>query len=601
MRWPPIQVAPISMQPDAKPSPLSWCPKSGQLLGAVVAAFRLDDPAVGGLLAARNLDRSTRPTKGFFAGEWVGDEQRRQVCGWVADALVNSGLLGGLRFAMTEAGVEPPSGPIFAETIHAWLRWWDAEFHVAADRWPGADRAMASVVLARPVAVDLALRWTSALVLTGSSAPTDNPRWSEPGGPARILRAAIDEHFPDHTLDEYAAAFQVNRRTVDRWLSPTEQEVPTESNISGIAAALSRASGEPVAGIRARLLREYGMFVLTRDLAATIGWHWASELGVGLVRFVQFAIEDFGAEQPTREFLENHSLSLMNGIGLPANAFVVNEWLGRKLAPFWSDDVRAARDGMIGERLTQCLRVVGRWSVDGPPPLPDDYARTPEERRKLLESIAIMAMNDNRATPEQLAHAAKQGQVFYRIPAADDATRIANRTMQAEACMAVRDFKGAVPHLARIVELSPADPKARFFYGAALWQAGEFDRAADELRESVRLKPDWDRPFVEIAIVWLNRGMSDQALFHLQSEGVRFREVSDHFNATEGIALRLLGKLDEALIAFERATALNPQHALAFDLAADCAFRLLDKIKGRRYAKSALDLGRDKSYRRYCT
>ena len=355
--------------------------------------------------AARNLDRSTRPTKGYFAGEWVGDEQRRQVCGWVADALVNSGLLGRLRFAETEAGVEPPSGPIIAETIHAWLRWWDAEFRVAADRWPGADRAMASVVLARPVAVDLALRWTSALVLTGSSAPTDTPRWSEPGGPARILRAAIDEHYPDHTLDEYVAAFLVNRRTVDRWLSPTEQEVPTESNISGIAVALSRGSGAPADDIRARLLREYGMFVLMRDLAATLGWHWASELGVGLVRFTQFAIEDFGAEQPT---LENHSLSLMNGIGLPFNAFVLNEWLGRKLAPFWNDDVRAARDGMIGERLTQCLRVVGCWGVDGPPPLPNDLGRTPEEKRRLLESIAIIAMNDNRATPELLAHAAKE-------------------------------------------------------------------------------------------------------------------------------------------------------------------------------------------------
>lgn len=44
---------------------------------------------------------------------------------------------------------------------------------------------------------------------------------------------------------------------------------------------------------------------------------------------------------------------------------------------------------------------------------------------------------------------------------------------------------------------------------------------------------------------------------------------------------------------------LNPTHALTFDLAADCAFCLLDKVKGRRYAKRAYDLGRFESYRRY--
>ncbi len=588
------------MEPTPNPSPRSWCPKSGQLLGAVVAAFRLDDPAVGGLVAARNLDRSTRPTKGFFAGDWVGDDQRRQVCGWVADALVNSGLLGGLRFAKTEAGVEPPAAPILAETIHAWLRWWDAEFHVAADRWPGADRVMASVVLARPVVVDLALRWTSALVLSGSASPTESPRWSEPGGPARILRAAIDEHYPDHTLDECADAFGVNRRTVDRWLSPTEEEVPQETSIVGIAAALSRGSGASVGDIRARLRREYGMFVLARDLAGTTGWRWATELGVGLVHFVRLTIEDFRREEATRLYWENLSLSVMNGSRLPLNADVLDEWLRRDLAAFWVDDVRAAREQRLSERLTQCLRVVGRWGVDGPPPLPEEFGRTPAETRAVLESLAIVAMSDRSATPELLARAEQQGHVFLRMPAQDDATRIANRWAQAEACIAKGDFEGALVHLARIVALAPTDSTYRFFYGATLWQARQFERAADELRESVRLKPDWDRPFVEIAIVWLNRGMPDQALFHLQSESARFRGTSDHFNHVEGVSLRLLGRLDEALVAFELATSLNPQHALAFDLAADCAFRLFDKKKGQRYAKAALDLGRDESYRRYC-
>lgn len=579
----------------------SWCPKSGQLLGAAVAAFHLDDPAVGGGDAARHLDRSIRHVKDYFAGEWVGEDRRQEVCHWVAVAIVASGLLAGLRFVRADGRSETPVAPILGATIHAWLRWWDAEFHVAADRWPGADRALSAVVLGRPAVIDFALRWTSVLVLSGRSAPGEVPRWCEQSGGAKILRAAIDQHAPARTLDEYASAFEVDRRTLDRWLSQGDPLVPSEDSLAKIAAWLAGMSGASAAEVRIRLRGEYGMFNLFRELAGVTGWHWAAELGGGLVRLVRFAVEDFGAEEPTRHYLENHGLSVMNGSWFPFNAVVMDEWLRRDLPPFWVDDVRAVRDGRVAERLTQCLRVVGPWGVDGPPTLPADAGRTPEERRSVLEAVAIMAMRDSRVTPENVAHATELGQVFYRIPAKDDATRIANRTMQAEACMAAGDFKGAVPHLARIAELAPADAKARFFYGAALWQAGQHDRAVEELREAVRLKPDWDRPFVEIAIVWLNRGMPDQALFTLQSEGSRFRDGSDHFNATEGIALRLLSRLDEALVAFERATRLNPQHALAFDLAADCAFRLIDRVKGRRYAKLALDLGRDESWRRYCT
>ena len=208
-------------------------------------------------------------------------------------------------------------------------------------------------------------------------------------------------------------------------------------------------------------------------------------------------------------------------------------------------------------------------------------------------------MNDNSATPERIAAAQAAGNVVYRVPAQNDQIRIANQTLQAEDCVTRRDFKGAVPHRARVVALDPTNALYRFSFGATLRQAGEWDRALEELRESCRLDPAWDRPFVEIAIVWLNRGMQDQALFHLQSRGDDFRARSDHFNSLEGIALRLLGRLDEALVAFERAVELNPKHGLAFDLAADCAFRLLDKEKGRRYAKRAYDLGSFDSFRKY--
>ena len=71
----------------------SWCPKSGQLLDTLVRAFRLDDPVVGGIDPAKALDRTQRTVKDYFAGKWVGLEQRAVICRAVASALLNSGVV----------------------------------------------------------------------------------------------------------------------------------------------------------------------------------------------------------------------------------------------------------------------------------------------------------------------------------------------------------------------------------------------------------------------------------------------------------------------------------------------------------------------------
>ena len=53
------------------------------------------------------------------------------------------------------------------------------------------------------------------------------------------------------------------------------------------------------------------------------------------------------------------------------------------------------------------------------------------------------------------------------------------------------------------------------------------------------------------------------------------------------------------LLAFERAVALNPNHGLAFNRAAECAFLLRDTAKCRRYAKRAYELGSFDSHHKY--
>jgi tetratricopeptide (TPR) repeat protein len=587
------------MTADTQPSK-SWCPKSGQLLDVLVRAFRLDDPAVGGHEPARALDRKQRTVKDYFAGHWVGADQRATICRAAARALLNSGVVGAIEVPRVGDAPPPKIDDVFAVALVDLLALWDQEFHSAADLWPEVDRGLAAVVLARPLVVDLALRWMSVLMLRGEPAPDTAP-WAEEAGGAAVMRALLDEHVPGLSIDACAIAIGVDSRTVERWLQKSEPVIPTEGNFTSIAKALAKSGKASERELLVQLRRSYGAFAIMSEIAALANWRLATRIGQGVLALTRRAVEDFGEGELTDDFRANHLLSMRLGILFPSSAVVLDELLVRGLDPFWHDTALALRDRRLKEHLSRCFRILGTLGSDPPPDLPILAGRSADEKRAVYEAIVLRLMNDNSATPERIDAAQAAGQAVYRIPAQNDATRIANRIQQAEDCVARGDFKGAVPHRARVVALDPTNARYRFSFGATLWQAGEWDRALEELRESCRLDPDWDGPFVEIAIVWLNRGMFDQALFHLQSRGDEFRSRSDHFNSREGIALRLLGRLDEALVAFERAVELNPKHGLAFDLAADCAFRLLDKEKGRRYAKRAYDLGSFESYRRYMT
>ena len=63
-----------------------------------------------------------------------------------------------------------------------------------------------------------------------------------------------------------------------------------------------------------------------------------------------------------------------------------------------------------------------------------------------------------------------------------------------------------------------------------------------------------------------------------------------------GVARLRVGNVDEALKALEETLSQEPDHAIALDLAAHCAFLIGDKAKGRRLAKRAAQFGYRESY-----
>ena len=73
-------------------------------------------------------------------------------------------------------------------------------------------------------------------------------------------------------------------------------------------------------------------------------------------------------------------------------------------------------------------------------------------------------------------------------------------------------------------------------------------------------------------------------------------EATPHLRFNMGYVFMNLYRYTEALEQLEEVIAARPDHAHAFLYAARCAFKLSDKIKGIRYAKTARRLGEPGEY-----
>ncbi|MCE7973509.1 MAG: tetratricopeptide repeat protein [Leptolyngbya sp. PLA1] len=346
--------------------------------------------------------------------------------------------------------------------------------------------------------------------------------------------------------------------------------------------------------------RAVGVASLIERFRQIVGQRSVLEYAGGYILFVRWTTELADADvaaDPLAQAL--FAAILVLGTAHPSNGPVLIDWAEKVRGIPWMDDILKSHPVDRSARLKESFRIVGeaqKRQDDMDEVIPQ---ATPEERQFVSERAAWQALASPVLPPEQLEKLRTGEHVMYRIKARNPAHAAENRTMQASQAAANKDFHTACVHAARAAHLQPERADYRFFFGCYLWQARRWAEAVEQLQEACRLKPDWDRPFVEIAIVHANRGLYDSAIYHLETAPEALRNGSAWLQFVLGKLHWQSKAYEKALPCLEAAIKLDDKGGEAFDLAADTAFRMGKRSLGEKYAKEAKHRGVFASFKQW--
>lgn len=575
-------------------------PNSGQLIGTLVKAFRLHDPEIGGPIS-QDLNATVQKTaQRFFRGERVDHDTSAMLCRQFAAALFHSELFGSYEGTVEWNGTPVDWGSVFERAVVHNTTMWDREFLQAASLFPRADQRLSTLIFARQVVIELALRHACLVLMKRVEPPSDDvPWWGTPPCFGTFLRLRREGCSTPPSGSAIAAELRVNDRTVDRWFSG--EEIPNVVHTDCLARLFAAQTPD---GSEQAYLRDFrraaGIASAVKWLCQLVGQRAIEGLSTHYTQFVGWTL-NLAAENASTdsEALSIFAEILVYGTAHSANGPVLIDWASRVRTIPWMDDIMKSHPVDRYRRLVESLRIVGeaeKRQADLEEVMPH---KSQDIREMLSEVVAWQAIATPTLSTKAIQGLSDGSYKAYRIPAATPAIAAANRMQQADQAAAGGDHDTACVHSARAVHLQPERADYRFFHGCYLWQVRRYSEAIEHLEIACKLKPEWDRPFVEIAIVHANRGFHDMAVFHLEQAPPGMRDTSDWLQFTLGKLYRTARDFEKALECFEASIALNSDNGEAFDFAADCAFRLGKHPTGIRYAKEAKHRGVHASFRQW--
>jgi Flp pilus assembly protein TadD/transcriptional regulator with XRE-family HTH domain len=558
---------------------------SGQILGAVIKALQLQDP----VLASKTAQR-------YFSGLHVGDDRKNEIFEAIGRALVETGFIPHSHFLEQERFPLP-------KVISTAIAWY-------ADRWDGlsgymrstsapVDRPdLAAISFLRLAIIDLALRTSAVLWLADLPIPAEGtPLWAEEKGGAKYLRQLLDMcRDTKPTRDQLAERLGVSYNTIDSWLDTDSR--PSGARIDGISEELTRHIPDlHIEVLTSRLHRHYTLCALCDLLAEHLGRDAVIDLATALVRFTSrnlVGLREY-SKLPTDDAAKSQFFILLRGSEVVSTEHLLRALWRQESDPVWGTDLLAASKPWY-LRLQHIAQQLG--GLDKAIQFAhDEYGIPKETAEKLMDKV----LRDVQADPTRL-HITDpsdlEGKMFVRVKG-DAKFSARNRMAQYAGATADGDIQTAIVHVRRAVELQPENAEYHFHLGASLGKAAEVEEGIQECWIAAQLDPGCELPHVEVGIILLNAGRNEEAREHLEAVAHSQGNVSPHLAFNLGIARLRCNDPAGALEILEKAIEAKPDHGLALDVAARCAFLVGNKVKGRRLAKLADQLGQSETYQEW--
>ena len=559
-------------------------PLSGPVIGAVVRELQLQSDVLVDKTAQR-----------YFGGlERVKDDSKYQIFDAIGHALLDQRLIPRSPFLEREGR---PLSRLLSLAITWYADQWDQLVGYMRSTSAPVDRPdLAATAYLRLVIIDLALRASAAMWLAELPTPEEGtPLWAREDTGSAYLRHLLHRCGDSRpTRDQLGERVDVDRNTVDNWLDKNVRPSPT--NLDRLAEELApHIPGASVEDLKGQLHRHFGLSSICDRLAIHLGRETVIDLATALVRLTSRTL---GGLRKFSKLAPEDAAKRQFFILLYSARFVSS---GHLLRALWRrEDDRVWRADLLAAskpwhlRLTHVAQHLG--GLDKAINVAhEEYGIPVDAAEKLTDWVLHEAQTD--LTDPGIADPSKpEDGMFVRVKG-DAKYSARNRMIQYAQANSEGDFETALPHVRRAVALQPENAEYHFHLGATLGQAGEVDEGIQECWIAAELYPASELPRVEVGIILLNAGRSEEAREHLESVAHRQDSLSPHLGYNLGVARLRSDDPAGALDVLEKAVRAKPDHALALDAAAQCAFLVGDKAKGQRLAKLADKLGQSETYR----
>ena len=526
---------------------MPYLPTSGQILGALV-----------GRLGIKHETLQDRTTRRYFASDLehlVKDSTREKIIRAIAEVLTDSGFVTSQQVREDNYALAP--------TLASMLQWhadnWDLmrsfmrrrTMRVLPSNLPRVWEAYV-----RLSAIDLALRVAAHLHLAGSS-PSALDLLGFTNRKARGEYLNRKRRQAGLTLEYLTERVGVDDHTVDAWMYDGAR--PSDDNLRKIARALA----DGIEGSRASdITLELRALYWISDVAGLLAEHIsveAMEDAVGRLHgYATIAYRIIEDQFPAESRAADLTVLADMGVGARVANPLLAALIEQEPDDDWREDLRPMGIDWILRVLSANLNA---------------HLAGEDDRIKKTDRPSL---NDGSAgNPEAYSH--------YR--------RSLELKMQG-------NLHEAVAELEMAILLAPLD--ARYHYemgvmktGGAIWTGKTplVDEGMNALWMAAALEPKWVLPWTEIGVTLHYTGRSEEAVEHLRKVNPECGPLDSNYHSALGAAYWKIGKLTEALSAFEKSLELDPEETSALLAASEIALSLGDHKKHRRYLRRAKHFG----------